>query len=49
MKVLPGIGDAYAKKIIDRLSLQDENGHEGEDIPVATYDKIAGKIIAKQK
>ena len=33
LKQLPGIGDAYAKKIV----------------PAATYKKIAGLVIARQK
>jgi len=59
LKALPGIGDAYSKKIIKHrpYTRKDElvqNKRKDEllqkkVIPQATYDKIKDQIVAKQK
>ncbi len=49
LKTLPGVGDAYAKRIVDGrpYTMKNQIVQKGI-IPQATYDKIKDGIIAKR-
>jgi len=49
LKSIPGIGDAYAKKIIDnRPYVKKDQLVSKKVVPQGVYDKIKDMIIAKQ-
>jgi len=50
LKGVPGIGDAYSKKIVEnRPYKRKDELVKKKVVPQATYDKIKDQIIAKQK
>lgn len=50
LKQLPGIGDAYAAKIVRNQQYRGKNDLVRKKVvPEATYEKIKEKIVARQK
>jgi len=49
LKTIPGIGDAYAKKIVQNRPYKRKDELVQKNVlPKATYDKIKDHVIAKQ-
>ncbi len=49
LKALPGIGDAYAQKIISGRPYANKTQLKSKGIiPASTYEKISGQIVARQ-
>jgi competence protein ComEA len=48
LKALPGIGDAYAKKIVDGRPDKRKDELVQKIVPQGTYDKIKNQVVAKE-